>query len=102
MYPKAKAFADAFQSLDTLELTWLFGMAADQAKVAIEKAEFNHLRHKAMGREGQAVNALQRVPFYQKIIDLRDKWRDAEIEMSTPAIIEALTGRKPKPPTKQV
>lgn len=99
----AQEFAEALAAFNTLELTWLLGMAADRARESIERAELEHVRHVIFGRSEEGRKAMSRVDFYKKVIDLRVKWRNAEMEHSAPLVVAALTGRDPsEKPRKKV
>jgi hypothetical protein len=103
--PAAQAFLEAIQGLSTMEITWAFGMLRSATEEIIKAQEETAMRHTHFGRPEKATQALERMDFYHKVVDLCQKWRDAEMEFEIPNMVADLMkapGMKPKTPRKKV
>lgn len=100
---KRQALLKAISELTPLEVTWAFGILESAAEQRIKEREEESMRHAHFGREAEAARAMERVPFYNKLIQLRELWRDFECHWSAPSIVEAVTGRPAQTrPSKKV
>ena len=102
--PHLQAFLMALAQLNTLEISWAFNNLADHARERLKELEEAVIRHERFKRPEEAKKALAQMEYQNKILGLRDLWKEAEMEYSAPYIVAAVTGRdvKKKPPSRKV
>ena len=89
-------FLEGLAAFNTTEITWAFQRLADTSKENIKSLELDILRHQNFNRPDKAKECLERINFNEKLIALRDLWRDAECEYSAPMIVAAVMGMRGK------